>query len=77
MILSSITVWKSVPKYHEMEMLSTLLALCGRNPQVTQVDSPHKGPLMWNLDASVLLAKNVEQTDELPFASDTRQKLSK
>ena len=47
-------------QHDNMYMISTTLALCEGNPlDSPQVDSPHKGPAMWNI--GVLFAINLNE----------------
>ena len=46
--------------HHVMETLSKLLALCEGIHQ-SLVDSPHKGPIIWSLKFSLLLAKTLHK----------------
>ena len=56
-----------VKAWHDMEMVSMLLALCGGNPAVTggfpsQKDnndgSPHKGTVLWSFNAFFVVSPN-------------------
>ena len=46
----------------DVEMMSTLLALCEGNPPVTPVVPPHKGPIVWSFDVSLNKLSNKQSS---------------